>query len=1612
MAQEATVSAWSATMPEEQSGMSGSTGSASRTPRKAPRAEDDPFANGGLGNHQPSQRFSHFDTQRFDLSPSASPAQAKRVLEAHLADTDRRIQDASKLESSLAEQRRNLSEQLDEVRQKQDDSELGPELRQKLADFEAEYRQVVRDSARAFIGSKPHAHADGRGSDGQHSGDASVFSTQAGASPSKMVAPSRRARNQPSNRDNHLRFATEVGASLVAQVRDLQAELAEKDEALRTANLERAQLDEDMDNLKRRLRHLDESEQRCKDENWNLGARVQELTSTAREAADRERRLNQSLSAASAEKNSTLLELDELRQSHNKLVEHQTNLTKQHELELSSLRRNATQADNENSTLQKKVQDLVSQNQELARAVAARAQFDEMNQPGEANVEQLQLPADISTPEGSPPPSPTKGTPRHGMLETETLKSSLHHAHRMIQNLKGNIHREKTEKLELKRMLQDARDEIDIRRKEGGMGAAAKDAAKRRKGGSDNDVFKKPARPSLLGAGRSSTNEILLDEAGWEDHAGENRATSMTMMPPSAQHHPGVTMGGTYRSVDDEPGSNADTTDAFETANEREETATETEAFQTGAESLAGDSSADETETESSVTRGGTLRGSKAGASFSSAGRLTQRDSFMSTASTSADEDDSRGVGGAIPPQQRYRLRVNRGAAYRRSKSGSDFGMFESNSSSVRDSPASISSNRGPVGPNSQTLFAELGELERRASDDGEESVEGTPSRPGLVSRGSTPATRPETARKGSTPSSFKALLLKPIMVDAGTMTEPMAQSNAVVAGVVEEDEKTPTDTVFSKALPVTDHSSQTEIASIDQTQAETQTETLSADATVAGTQTEISSSDATVAGTQTEQPGSDQTVKGRQAEALPRASWTFSPVHHVDIPPIEPAPTVAEDGPKMPEVASTPASPVSVVHDHSHTSTHREILTFSRIVSQETVPVEPSFVDSPGHQQIANGVPRSTEDGAWSPNGNINSKGTTPEPAPGFIGSMFGWAKSQSAPSSHGPSSQAPPRTPERNMTATPDLRMTPGGYPDGTDTASIVDESTAVPGEGRQLDTINEATPIPAKRLRQEMVDESSQTVLSSDQIDSLIKEKFSTPAIQTTEPEMKMGPPPSPTKLPKANVSWLPPRVQEPSVSPARGRSKTTETVVLREELTPTRGVAKRPGSASSMRSSLSAAHPPLPPDHKQAIAAAAQRVSSIEPTTNNGLMGPPMTPSSAAKQQNMPPPKFRTSNIQAQIQSSPNSKAGTTPRAPRHSTARSEVSSVITRRSSISSFASDIDARFNIRTEGGMSMPYGLDGPGTDPRMIQAITQTMIGEYLWKYTRKAGRPEMSDKRHRRFFWVHPYTRTLYWSERDPAGGGRAELKAKSVAIEAVRVIADDNHMPPGLHRKSLVIKTPGRNVVLTATTQLRHDTWFNALSYLLLRTGPEGGTNNGRSGGYEHIDGDGNLTAEDVDEFNPTMIRRNRVGGASGSSFSTRRTSRSRSVSRATSRSRAATAAVATEAATLRSSSATRKSHSMQYQQQQQREQNQLGQDPRHGSISRLSQIFRPTSGLMGTFSSRRSRHSTQTAMTTNDTIPERSTSVNEEGGGDDGHQQQTTTAATTDGMENANMTSDL
>lgn len=109
-------------------------------------------------------RFSDFDQELFAAGPGSDPRQAKRALEAHLAETDRRLDEAGKIGTALVSQRKALAEQLQEIEKLQAEEELAPELRKKLVDIEKDYNDLARESARVFLPKQRVASSDNQGS--------------------------------------------------------------------------------------------------------------------------------------------------------------------------------------------------------------------------------------------------------------------------------------------------------------------------------------------------------------------------------------------------------------------------------------------------------------------------------------------------------------------------------------------------------------------------------------------------------------------------------------------------------------------------------------------------------------------------------------------------------------------------------------------------------------------------------------------------------------------------------------------------------------------------------------------------------------------------------------------------------------------------------------------------------------------------------------------------------------------------------------------------------------------------------------------------------------------------------------------------------------------------------------------------------------------------------------------------------------------------------------------------------------------------------------------------------------------------------------------------------
>ena len=1219
-------------------------------------------------------------------------------------------------------------------------------------------------------------------------------------------------------------------------------------------NSEKARLEHEATGFSLRLKSLDESEQRYKDENWSLETQIHEMITAAKEAASREQKVQQNLAATTAEKTTAQRELDDLKQNHGKLVEDHDASRKSHEAELAGLRRNVNLGDSERSALQKKVEELTSQNQELAKAVASRFRDGESEQAQDAISESEDLQFDPSESEHSPPPSPSKGIPRHSLLESETLKSSLHHAHRMIQNLKSNVQREKSEKLDLKRMLQEARDELDVRSR------AGHESKRLKANKSQQELSKKPVRPNILGASRNSKTDVLVDDQDWEDREGSpSHRAGAGARTFSRPNEPVLsTESDAYQTANE-------TDDGFETAEERN-TATNTDAFQTGAENLAGDSSDELTETEGAINRGRTVRDRKLFQQLASA-KAGDRSSFQSTASTSADDGDYQVSTPAQAQPQRYRLKINRGS--RRSRIGSE-PLENSTPSTVKDSPASFVGNGVQGG---QSLFNELDNLNADSGDEAENtpsrsvrSHRSTPSMNGSIrSRKSSTSMRRSVSSQRSVPSGRPTTVLyngpvseqppvpKLPLVDSGMMTEPWEPKPVTqsfdepdsTAGKESDSPSTPLNiatqdqpanardidpatrspsvsprTVWDQPLQMFANIIPTfGPASLKSTPLSTKSnasrEPIRQDspnhfeASGAYPEAYAHSEPESETASPPVRQGLGPSTSTSLSNATPAPVLSFSAIQALDTIPtlthISVTPSIVAQQPGI--TTATPNSAPEFIHDFSENMDREPELANVGPKQRSEQPVEAVEASSaPEHSDAGLQISGTTLGNSWAhPNG-----------VGGILGSVFGSRKAE-----HLSAAQIMEDETSQDSHPLPLSINKEGKLP-----LEEVPPNTA--SRGLPLDEKPRIPPL-------DMTDEASQTVLSSDQIDNLLSQKEEVqmdgqlPATAVMKPLSEIGalsPPTSSNRFETGDLSKAkvrePSGVRKPSGMPAASMSKDVPTLTKSP---------KRPLSNASIRQRTDQ-YPPLPPDHQKAIAAAAQRTSD-PPST--GIMGPPLAPASSYRNRTRTASRPRTPSEQQATQS-PTSKGGTTPRA-RYSAVRSQAS----RRSSMSSFASEIDERFNIRLDG---VP-GVEA-GTDPRMIQAITQTMIGEFLWKYTRKAGRGDMSSNRHRRFFWVHPYTRTLYWSDQDPSTAGRAQLKAKSVAIEAVRVVTDDNPMPPGLHRKSLVIMTPGRSVKITATTGQRHETWFNALSYLLLRTGPDGNA----------AGNDGYLSAEEIAEFNPS------------------------------------------------------------------------------------------------------------------------------------------------------------
>ncbi|KAK5992408.1 Anucleate primary sterigmata protein A [Cladobotryum mycophilum] len=155
-------------------------------------------------------------------------------------------------------------------------------------------------------------------------------------------------------------------------------------------------------------------------------------------------------------------------------------------------------------------------------------------------------------------------------------------------------------------------------------------------------------------------------------------------------------------------------------------------------------------------------------------------------------------------------------------------------------------------------------------------------------------------------------------------------------------------------------------------------------------------------------------------------------------------------------------------------------------------------------------------------------------------------------------------------------------------------------------------------------------------------------------------------------------------------------------------------------------------------------------------------------------------------------------------------------------------SQLSTNTDVTTNTELQSQAGSQTPG----VVEAIAQTMVGEWMFKYVRRrksfgvpdnAGKDDSSNDRHKRWVWLAPYERAILWSSKQPSSGSALMGKAgRKLVIQSVLDVKDDNPPPRGANttvfNRSILILTPQRALKFTATTTERHYLWLTALSFL--------------------------------------------------------------------------------------------------------------------------------------------------------------------------------------------------
>ncbi|KAL8733461.1 MAG: hypothetical protein Q9166_002087 [cf. Caloplaca sp. 2 TL-2023] len=165
---------------------------------------------------------------------------------------------------------------------------------------------------------------------------------------------------------------------------------------------------------------------------------------------------------------------------------------------------------------------------------------------------------------------------------------------------------------------------------------------------------------------------------------------------------------------------------------------------------------------------------------------------------------------------------------------------------------------------------------------------------------------------------------------------------------------------------------------------------------------------------------------------------------------------------------------------------------------------------------------------------------------------------------------------------------------------------------------------------------------------------------------------------------------------------------------------------------------------------------------------------------------------------------------------------------------------------LEQEASSSVPNvvepAIESPSQATSVVDAIAQTMVGEWMWKYVRKRKSFGMVESaqvefeegrnnnetgsgiRHKRWVWLAPYERAVIWSSKQPTSASTLMGKGgRKLTIQSVLDVRDETPMPKNsgiksIFGRSILILTPQRALKFTAPSRERHHIWLTSLSFL--------------------------------------------------------------------------------------------------------------------------------------------------------------------------------------------------